>query len=405
MLFSTLLLLLLSLTGETAMPPRKRPGAAGSNGGPRAKKGKTAGASMKVLGKGLRPNVSECSDSDPELSETDEEVAELPTTMSKNGTLADNLAFFSSNLDSAQLLYDDYVQLVQPGKTLLTRHYDEDGFLVTDALFAVINSLPHRDGLLVEATFCGSLDKAPADLQNITAGSDHLLFLQRFALTSSLVAVRPGLQPVHEWKPGFLDSLDESWMSSGLRSKVRDAFRSANVKKLVEDKKETAASTRRPSALKNLLLKQKTVPAGKHAVLIDPADSFPPLPPPARPPDDEADKEVTGMPGSKALERLRKTLVGEVDSAEATAGEEHAAAKSKEAIIDSLKAKLAAVRKQKDVTAAGKSKGQTSKSNSKKPELSLLQRLTRDASSGKGSSGGNLTGISSAISDACPTTT
>ena len=120
-LFSTLLLLLLSLTGETAMPPRKRPGAAGSNGGPRAKKSKTAGVTMKVLGKGLS-NVESDSNTDPELSDTDEDAADSSLADPKTGIPAETLAFFSSSLDSSQILYDDYVQLVQPGKVLLTRH-------------------------------------------------------------------------------------------------------------------------------------------------------------------------------------------------------------------------------------------------------------------------------------------
>jgi len=71
---------------------------------------------------------------------------------------------------------------------------------------------------------------------------------------------------------------------------------------------------------------------------------------------------------------------------------------SKEAILESLKAKLAALKKQKDVSTSGKSKSHKSKTVAKKPELTLLQRLTQKASSSKSSSADHLDNISAAIS-------
>ena len=354
--YARALLLLLLLSLSSAMAPRKRP-AAGSNGASKRKKGKTAAVS------------------DDDHSAASESAAEAAR---------DSLSFYTTGSDTLLSMYDEYVQLVQPGKVLLTRHYDDAGFLVTDAVFAVVNSLPHRDGLLVEATFCGSTDKAPSDIQNITAGSDHVLFLQRYPVTSSLVASRPGLQPVHEWKPGFLDSLDESWISSGHRAKVRDAFKANKIKKL-KDVVQSVPTTKRTSAFKSRFAKGC-------------ADPFPPLLPTAHTLAEDSESDASGMPGSQALSRLKKILTGEVDSKVAVAADDKPSGASKEAIIESLKAKLAALRMQKEVARSSKSKSHKAKTGGKKQELTLLQRLTQSASSGKNSSANNLDDISAAIS-------
>ena len=106
------------------------------------------------------------SESDPELSDTDEEDEQLALADTKKKGNVSDLSFFSTSSDVTGAAFDKYTSLVAPGKVLVARHYDENGFFITEVVYAVIAMLAHRDSLLVEATFCGSPAKAPADLQN-----------------------------------------------------------------------------------------------------------------------------------------------------------------------------------------------------------------------------------------------
>ena len=284
---------------------------------------------------------------------------------------------------------------------MITRHYDQEGFFLTDGFFAVTGTLAHRDGLLVEATFCGSSSKAPADLQNIRSGSDHLLFLQRFHAQSSLVTLRPGLQAVHEWRPDFLDSASDVWITSGLRSRARDAFRECKITKVTTAKKAGDKTPSRTSSLLSKVPPKSSKGLKVTTFFVPDKDSFPPLPPPAEPPEDEDLENSSTMPGSKALHRLKATLAGEVSSGakDGKAAGEESGGVSKEAIIESLKQRLAEVRNAKSAAAPSRRKSSPSRLETTKTEpLTLLQRLSlKSADAGK-STKDELSSISLAIS-------
>jgi hypothetical protein len=118
---------------------------------------------------------------------------------------------------------------------------------------------------------------------------------------------------VHEWRPDFLDSASEVWITSGLRSRARDAFRECKLTKLTTTKK---AGDTTPSRTSSLLSKvtSKSSKGMKLTTFSPDTDSFPPLPPPAEPPEDEDLENTSTMPGSKALHRLKATWAGEFSS-------------------------------------------------------------------------------------------
>jgi len=177
--------------------------------------------------------------------------------------------------------FEEYSDRVLPGMILLGKFYDTDGFFLTEAAFSILDVLPHKEGIVVEAGFGGASKKAPSDLQNVRSGSENLLLLQRYAEPSLLVKSRPGFQATTEWKSCYLNQLVENWTSSGVRAKLRDHFRSAGVEKLSTTSRSSMKTTPAGRAPKAKL------PLASKVLKSQVVNPFPPIPPPPEEPPDE----------------------------------------------------------------------------------------------------------------------
>ena len=110
-------LLLVDFGATLAMPPRKRPGAASASGKAPKRKKASAKTAAKAPKKAAVPSSGDDdSESDPELSDTDEDDAQLPLTDAKKKDNQSEKTFFSTSSDATIALYDNYTSLVVPGK-------------------------------------------------------------------------------------------------------------------------------------------------------------------------------------------------------------------------------------------------------------------------------------------------
>ena len=257
-----LLLPLLQPSLEIIMPIRKRPAAAAA-----AAAGKTAPAKgkakavmksvktmkvqdLKAAGRKRKLPKEVSSDSDDGMEESSgSESIDNDPVLSDDDVRSDELIFYDADDSTLAAKFEQFADLLLPGRVIVTKHSDDQGFIVTYALFLVLDVMRHKDGVVIEASFAGASKKAPPDIQNIKQGSDYLLFLRRTTHDSQLLKDRPDLVPVSHWKSCYLDQLHEKWTTFGMRSNPRDHSWAAGIKKRVAaDASESAkaAASKKP---------------------------------------------------------------------------------------------------------------------------------------------------------------
>jgi hypothetical protein len=227
---------------------------------------------------------------------------------------------------------------VKPGSALLCTHHTLDGFVDVKALYYVHNRFEHKEGLLVECSYVAASGKARQELQDMRLGSNTYLLLVRAERGSSELRTRDGIEVVTHWAAGPLDAFSEKWIH-------------ASERKLFAMKANLKASSAEAPATPQSRRKRKLDDAGsgekamkvamkRHAALQDAEVSpFPPLPPPAVPPESEEACEDEHLP--PALRRLKRKAQEGLDLDDSAVPQQP---DDQDAVINQLKDKIKQMR-------------------------------------------------------------